>query len=455
MTRKRNALTLIAAGTLTLLIVAPWLVPLGSFIPSVEAGASAALGQPVKIAALRLSLLPLQVTASKVDSPLIKVQQITLSPSPWHLFSEERVLLREVKLDGVRVKPAFFRRVLARNAAAASGVRVQRVVFSDVELRLDQTPLRSLQGVVTLAADGRVQEIRVQHQGKRLQIVAKPVAGGFQLQIAARNWTLPVGPPVVFDRIDASARLTAHTIRTAQLSASLYGGTLAGPLVVTWRPGWSVGGALAIDGVQVQPLVRLLSPHAAVSGRLQASPRFISHASAPEALLRSLKLESDFRIEAGMLQRVDLEAAARHPLSSDAGEGSTRFDSLSGRLEIDGDGYHLSGLNVESGLLAATGEVSVSRDQRLDGRIAARLKGTGPLFAMPMRVSGTLQDPNVSPSKSAVAGAVAGSVLLPGIGTAVGLKAGQLTDMLFGPRRRGGSNRPTLAAPAPTGRGAR
>jgi hypothetical protein len=74
---------------------------------------------------------------------------------------------------------------------------------------------------------------------------------------------------------------------------------------------------------------------------------------------------------------------------------------------------------------------------------------------MPMRVSGTLQDPDVSPSKSAVAGAVAGSVLLPGIGTAVGLKAGQLTDMLFGPRRRAGSSRPLLHAPAPTGRGAR
>jgi AsmA-like protein len=454
MTRKRNVLTFIAAGVLTLLISAPWLVPIGSFIPSVEARASAALGQPVTIAALRLSLLPLQVTASEVQSPLIEAQQVTLSPSLWHLFSEVRVL-REVKLNGVRVKPDFFRRVLGRNDPAAAGVRVRRIVFSNAELRLDHASLRSLQGTVTLAADSQVQEIRVQHQGERMQVVAKRAAGGFQLQVLAHNWTLPIGPPVAFDRIEASARLTAQSISTAQLSASLYGGTLTGPLVVTWRPGWTVGGALALDGVQVQPLARLLSPQAATSGRLQANARFIARASAPKALLRSLRLESDFRIEAGMLQRVDLEAAARQPLSPDAGEGSTRFDGLSGRLEIDDDGYHFTGLNVESGLLAATGEVSVSRDQRLDGRIAARLKGTGPLFAMPMRVSGTLQDPNVSPSKTAVAAAVAGSVLLPGIGTAVGLKAGQLTDMLFGPRRRIASNAPPLQAPAPTGRGAR
>jgi hypothetical protein len=103
--------------------------------------------------------------------------------------------------------------------------------------------------------------------------------------------------------------------------------------------------------------------------------------------------------------------------------------------------------------LAATGEVSVSRDQRLDGRIAAQLKGTGPLFAMPMRVSGTLQNPSVLPSRTAVAAAVAGSFLLPGIGTAVGLKAGQLSDMLFGRRRSAAQDQSAPQTQAPPGRG--
>jgi hypothetical protein len=169
--------------------------------------------------------------------------------------------------------------------------------------------------------------------------------------------------------------------------------------------------------------------------------------------MASLRLESDFRVYEGMLQRVDLEAAARNPLARDAAEGSTRFDTLSGHLEIDGDGYHFSGLEVESGMLAASGEVSVSRDQRLHGRIDAQLKGTGLLFAMPMRVSGTLQDPSVLPSRTAVAAAVAGSFLLPGIGTAVGLKAGQLTDMLFGRRRSAEPSRSAPPAQAPAGRG--
>jgi hypothetical protein len=453
MSRKLKALTLIVAGIVTLLSAAPWLVPLASFIPSVEARATAALGQPVKVARLRLSLLPLRITATQVSSPLIQVGRITARPSLLHLFSGTRVL-DEVELDHVRARPEFFRRVASRPASsAAPEVRVDRIVLRDVEIRFERMTLRSLQGVVTLAADGKVQEIRVQHQGERLRIVAKPVAGGFALAIAARKWTVPVGPPVAFDRIDASARLTARGISTSDLSASLYGGTLAGPLTVSWRPDWSIAGELACDGVQVQPLARLLSSQAGASGRLEAKPRFTLRARDPAALMASLRLESDFRVYEGMLQRVDLEAAARNPLARDAAEGSTRFDTLSGHLEIDGDGYHFSGLEVESGMLAASGEVSVSRDQRLHGRIDAQLKGTGLLFAMPMRVSGTLQDPSVLPSRTAVAAAVAGSFLLPGIGTAVGLKAGQLTDMLFGRRRSAEPSRSAPPAQAPAGRG--
>ncbi len=201
----------------------------------------------------------------------------------------------------------------------------------------------------------------MQHQGERLKIIAKPAANGFELAIAARRWTVPVGPPVVFDRIDAVARLTAQEISTTGAGCQALRRHARGPLAVAWRPDWSIAGELMVDGVQMQPLARLLSAEAVVSGRLQANPRFALRARTPAGLIASLRLESDFRVEEGTLQRVDLEAAARNPLSGNAaGQGSTRFEQLAGRLEVDGDGYHFSGLEVESGMLAATGEVSVS-----------------------------------------------------------------------------------------------
>ncbi len=50
-----------------------------------------------------------------------------------------------------------------------------------------------------------------------------------------------------------------------------------------------------------------------------------------------------------------------------------------------------------------------------------------------MEVSGTVASPLVYPSKAAIAGAVAGTTLLgPGVGTSLGIKAGGAVDKIKG-----------------------
>jgi hypothetical protein len=50
----------------------------------------------------------------------------------------------------------------------------------------------------------------------------------------------------------------------------------------------------------------------------------------------------------------------------------------------------------------------------------------------PLAVSGTVQSPTLFPTKAAMAGAAAGTALLgPGVGTTIGMKAGQMTERLF------------------------
>src|SRR5262245_33889384 len=135
MSRTVKALTFILAGILSLLLAVPWLVPLAAFIPAVERNASAALGQPVKIAGLRLSLLPLEITASQVSSPLIQIRRVTARPSWLGLLSEVREV-DEIELEGVRVRSAFFGLLSGRPAPSARPpVRVHRVILEDVEIR--------------------------------------------------------------------------------------------------------------------------------------------------------------------------------------------------------------------------------------------------------------------------------------------------------------------------------
>jgi hypothetical protein len=245
--------------------------------------------------------------------------------------------------------------------------------------------------------------------------------------------------------LDATALLTERFIDAREVRGVLYGGTVDGTVNVAWKPAWSVAGTLALSRVDLRPLSALFTRESELSGLLTARPQFSAQARDPSELFSALALQSDFKVEDGVLQRVDLHAAARGPLAAAPSKsGATRFSELSGQIEIDPSGYHFEKLKVSSGLLSATGAVSVARDQALSGYLEAAVTGTGDLFAVPLKVSGSLKEPSVAPTRMAVAATVAGSVLLPGIGTAVGLKASQLTERLFGASRR----RSDTAAPA-------
>jgi uncharacterized protein involved in outer membrane biogenesis len=442
---------MIAAGLAAAAAAVSWLLPVHRLIPGIEAQASARLGEPVKIASLRLFLLPLpHLVATGVSAgttPLGSIARVTVRPSLLHLFSETKVL-REIRLDRVVVQQPLLQRLSAvpHARAGVSAVRVERVVVVDGELQLRGTTLRDVDAEIWLNDDGRPREMRATSEGGRLRVVARPQPGGaVALEIVARAWVPPAGPPILFDRIDASALLTRHGIESRDFRATLYDGSVSGPLTVTWKPVWAISGEMNVKNVSLQALAALFFREHTVSGKLSGDPRFAARARQARELLPSLELASDFVIHDGALHTVDLVAAASNPLAKpDAAAGKateTRFDELSGHLTVNRDGYHFSALQVASGLLRATGDISIARHKSLDGRINAELRGTASLLTVPLQVSGTVQDPLVRPTKTAVAGAVAGSVLLPGIGTAIGLKASQLTDKLFGSKKRPGAGK--------------
>jgi uncharacterized protein involved in outer membrane biogenesis len=437
---------MIAAGFAASAAAVSWLLPVARFIPAIEAQASERLGEPVKIASLRLFLLPLpHVVATGVSAgttPLGRIARVTVRPSLLHLFSETKVL-REIRLERVVLQQPLLQRLgaLPRSQPGPSAVRIERVVVVDGELQLRGATIRDLDAEILLNDDGRPREIRATSESGRLKVVARPQpAGTVALEIAARAWVPPAGPAILFDRIDASALLTRNGIESRDFRATLYDGTVGGPLSVSWKPVWAISGEMNVKGVSLQPLAALFFREHTVSGKLGGGPRFAARAKRARDLLSGLELASDFTIHDGVLHKVDLVAAARNPLAkqeASAGKATqTRFDELSGHLTVDRDGYHFSALQVASGLVRATGEISIARDKSLDGRVSAELRGTASLLTVPLHVSGTVQDPLVRPTKSALAGAVAGSVLLPGIGTAIGLKASQLTDKLFGGKKR-------------------
>src|SRR4051812_43664560 len=80
----------------------PFFIPLGSWIPRIEQEASALLGQPVTVSAVRLAFLPVPhvnvegISVGKTGD--IRIGKVSVTPALLSLFSSPRVL-RNITID--------------------------------------------------------------------------------------------------------------------------------------------------------------------------------------------------------------------------------------------------------------------------------------------------------------------------------------------------------------------
>lgn len=227
-----------------------------------------------------------------------------------------------------------------------------------------------------------------------------------------------------------SGTLTECTL--SGLKIKLYGGTVDGSAVVRSSEAL-VRADVVFGNIAIEPVVQALSNDVMLTGTVGGKAKFSVKVKEFEHFPQNLQLDGEFRVSDGVLRKVDLVQAASNPLKEGSKGGTTSFNELFSLLSVDASGYHFKDLKVSSGALNAEGKLDVSPQQQLSGLLDTNLKGTATLISMPLVVSGTLSDPVLRPTKSALAGASVGTVLLgPGLGTALGIKAGNLLNKLFG-----------------------
>lgn len=447
--RRARLIAWCTAALLLVALIVPYVIPLGSYIPAIEQGAAAALGQPVHVEALRLHLLPRpHVTAYRISvgqPAAAAIDAIVVTPKLASLFSDSGLVV-DIHVVRPWIEQAGFAVVahVAGSPRKSGGPgspepRIARVRITDAELRLAAGSIADLDATILLDAARALERVELSQAGGRLKATLQPAGRNFALEVAAREWQLPVGRPVKFDRLDAKGLLDANGLNLRAIEGRLYDGAIVGNLRLGWKGGWKLDGKFTVTDVAVAPLAVAVGGNSSLSGRLRAKPALSASAPAASGLAAALHLDTDFEIAQGVLKGMDLNAAARSVLgTTDAKSGDTRFDYLKGHFAVDPEGFHFSDLEIASGLLKAVGDVSISRSRELSGDISAEVRGTASLVATPLAISGTVDDPVVRPSKAALAGAAVGTAILPGVGTAIGAKAGVFTKKLFGgsPRKR-------------------
>jgi AsmA-like protein len=430
-----------AGIAVALLLVVPFVLPLGGFTPEIERVASEHLKAPVKIESLRLFFLPLPRLSVEGISvgrkPFLQVQKVQVTPRLTSLFSEQKVI-REISLRGVVMNQQLINKASAWASQPGSGgpapVRVERIEIRDGNINFTDFKLHQADVILDLTPEGGLAQAQVRADQGHVIATLVPRGKDFALDLSAQNWKLPTGPPIALGSLAASGIVNADGLVLSTIDGRLYDGTAAGKLTVGWKKDWIIAGNLDVQQVEIGPLVAIFSTETAISGRLTANPIIDLRAPSASQLVDAINVESDFKVENGVLYKVDLAAAPKVLFNKDAMKGgNTRFDEFSGHLTVNPLGYHFTGLNISSGVITAQGELSISPKQELSGRIDVAVKGTSSLVSTPLAVSGTVQNPTLFPTKAALAGAAAGTALLgPGVGTTLGMKAAQITERLFG-----------------------
>lgn len=391
----------------------------------IEREASAALGVPVQIDRVGLKLLPLPGVG------LDGVQLRTREP-----LKAARIELRPAWACLMMGRPALATLVLRRAELSQKGVDALLASLQSLR-RADSAPDTDTGSAWALLPRLTVlDELRwIDSQGQAVLIQAE---ARLDADTLARELTLEVlqGPLQ-----GARVALRRDGERFWNLAVDMAGGTVRGRLELqpAARPGaeFVVLGQLRTREVEVSLLTARAPTEASraaqpLSGRLEATTTLSARARQLSELPDMLQTQSKFTVRGAVLHGVDLAKAVKTAGVSRGGK--TTLDTLSGQVNTRGSAIELQNFAASSGVLGATGQVSVSPAGRLGGRVTVELAGA---VGVPLAVGGTLDEPEVQLTTGARIGAALGTVLMPGLGTGAGASVGgKLGEFLGKPASR-------------------
>lgn len=433
--KRFRRVVLIGVAVVSAAAVGLYLIPLSSYLPSIERAAAHALGQPVTIRDLHLALLPtphatlLDIGVGKADE--VRVARLTVTPKLSSLASPVKVL-RRVELTGVTAPVAFVAALAPRKGAGATPVaRIERIKMSGGKFALPSGAILPLDANISLGTTGSAEHLEIRSPDGAFKIEGVPDKDHANVTLAAANWTLPAGAPIRFDRLSATGELRESGLSVKSIAGALYGGSLTGNAELGWRKGYTLQGGATLQGVAIEPLLALFANSAKLSGLLDTKAHYSADVPELAVLADALRADGSFIVRNGVLRNVDLAKTAGLVGGAQTRGGNTKFDEFSGNYRVIGKAYRLERLNVRSGVLNARGEIDIAPSRRLAGTVRVELRPGVSLVEVPLRVAGTTQDPVLYPTGAAIAG--------QDVGTAVfgraGARLGDAIESLLGGRK--------------------
>lgn len=389
------------AGIAVLLGLTLSLYPYSRHLPDIERNAAAILQEPVKIGEIGFSFLPRPHIALRNiavgNEAQLSIASVRAMPDFLSLLGERKVF-HDVIFVGIDVKESALAK-LARAAAGNPSAKFRHIAIEGLSLTAGDARLGGIGGEVKMSPAGAMETILLHDQDNVLKIELRPKGDAFQFVASGNNWKPPFAPNLTCQSIDAEGELRAGALNLNKLETRAYEGMVVGKASLGWSSGPEFNGDLEIKHINSGKFLAALGSGLGAEGELSGRLKLAARANSLGKLADAVRAEGNFEMKRGVAKGLDLGEAVRKTGRDPTRGGETKFEQLSGTVQVDAQEARLGNLRLASGLMTAAGNLGVGRNGQLNGLLNVELKSSAATLRVALAVGGTSKDPMLTPSR--------------------------------------------------------
>ncbi|PKO93363.1 MAG: hypothetical protein CVU15_02100 [Betaproteobacteria bacterium HGW-Betaproteobacteria-1] len=350
-------------------------VNLGLLAGPVEKIASAAIGEPVSVRNLRVSLFP-QAHLALSDITVgadkdIGIRSVQVVPELSTLFDEEKNL-KSIEINELTVDTASLRRQMQwlESLADNDDLKIGQITLKDLTLSAPGFGVMAFDGSLDRSASGAFSRLELSGVEQNLTLELLPQDDNYRVHLQASNWQMPLVNGLRFDSFNAVGITDGNQVRFSSMEGELYGGSFKATGVLAWSAQPVASGNFELEQVRLSPALSAMKSSAVIEGTLNATATFTSQVNEGEQLADAAEIDASFQVRDGRFNGIDL---ANHMVSGSGSGNATRFDRLSGKLQLRQGVYQYRQLVLDAPQLKARGNLDVQSNQDVSGTISAEL----------------------------------------------------------------------------------
>jgi hypothetical protein len=399
-----NATRYLLIAAVVALVVLSFSLPLlnlNMLIEPIQKLATESIREPVNIQEIHASLWPQphlmlnDVSIGKLAD--VKVEKMDVMPALSTLMTDPRTL-KSIKLEALTLDQSALNRPLKWiNAVGKSGkLKLDQISLTKLSIKIKNGSVPEFDGKITLDSAGRLAVAHFNSVDHSLEMEVSPKADSYSISIDANEWQPPFMPSIVIGQLHAEGLTSDSQVQFSTIEGSLYGGSIKASMLLDWSNGWSANGDLELTKINLEELSTALSSIQSLKGRLNSQGHFSMRSDEAVELAKAPLIDANFDIHSGEIKGIDMVRAMQAPTRDTPSGGWTRFDSLSGKLNLKDSHYQYSQLRLNYGQFLAGGEFDIGAEQTLSGKINMELALKSRKMQSHFNLSGKINSPKLN-----------------------------------------------------------